>query len=200
MKITKYKKLKQNLYEVEIDNIKTKLYDDIIIKYGLLLQKEITKEEFNKITKENDKLASYYKALNYINIKLRSEKEIYNYLKRLNFDENDINESIAKLKSEGYINTSLYLKSYINDQIKLSYHGPYFIKRNLTNLGFNESDIDIMLEEIDENVWQEKLNKIIEKRKRLNKNVIDAKFINKTYMYLFNLGYSKEMISLYLNK
>ena len=191
MEIKSYKKLKNNLYEVILDSTKINLYDDIIIKYKLLLKKEINKEEFDQIIKENDSLSSYYKALKYINFKLRSEKEIYNYLKKLNFNDNDIFNTIERLKKDGYLDSKLYLKSYLSDQINLTNNGPYKIKSSLINLGFKEDEIDIYLDEIDESIWKDKIKKIIVKRNKLNKK---GNARTKNYIYLFNLGYEKSMI------
>ena len=42
MQISKYKKLKNNIYEVTLENDeKIKLYEDVILKEELLLKKEI---------------------------------------------------------------------------------------------------------------------------------------------------------------
>ncbi len=189
MEIKNYKKIKNNLYEVNIDEIKVNLYDDIIIKYNLLLKKDIDKKTFDKMIKENDNLSAYYKSLKYINTKLRSEKEIFNYLKRFNFSEADIFSTINKLKKDGYLNNDLYLKSYINDQINLSNNGPYKIKNALKSLGLSEEEIEEHLDAIDKSIWQDKIKKIIKKR---NINTKNNKM--KNYVYLFNLGYEKEMI------
>lgn len=191
MEIKSYKKLHSNLYEVSFDDEKIKLYDDIIIKYNLLLKKEIDKRTWQQVIKENDSLMAYYKALKYLNIKLRSEKEIANYLKKLSIDDNEVLNTINKLKKEGYLNNDLYLKSYINDQINLSMHGPYKIKNSLINLGFKEGEIDSYLNNIDKDIWENKIKKIITKRKKLAKK---ANFKEKTYIYLFNLGYENSMI------
>jgi regulatory protein len=191
MEIKSYKKIKGNLYEVIIDDEKVNLYDDIIIKFSLLLKKEIDKKEFNKLISENDSLNAYYKCLKYLNTKLRSEKEIYNYLKRFNILDVDIFNTIDKLKKDGYLDIKLYLKSYIKDQLNFSNNGPYKIKNNLINLGFKEADIDNYLEEIDKKVWQERIKKIISKRKKLSRK---GDFKAKNYIYLFNLGYEKNMI------
>ena len=43
MRITKYQKSKKNTYLVTIDNNDYLLFDDIIVKYTLLLKKEIRK-------------------------------------------------------------------------------------------------------------------------------------------------------------
>lgn len=191
MEIKSYKKLKNNLYEVTLDRTKVNLYDDIIIKYNLLLKKEIDKKDFDKIIKENDSLSAYYKVLKYINTKLRSEKEIYNYLKRFDINDSDILNTIEKLKKAGYLDNKLYLKSYLNDQINLTNNGPFKIKNSLINLGFKEEEIDTYLEEIDTKVWQDKIKKIIVKRNKLNKK---GNVKAKNYVYLFNLGYEKNMI------
>ncbi len=191
MEIKSYKKLHSNLYEVNIDEEKVKLYDDIIIKYNLLLNKEINEQTFNQMITENESLMAYYRALRYLNIKLRSEKEIVNYLYKLNISDKEINNTIAKLKKDGYLNNDLYLNSYINDQINLSMHGPYKIKNNLLNLGFKEEQIDLYLAKVDDKVWEDKIKKLITKRKKLNKK---GNTKEKTYIYLFNLGYENRMI------
>lgn len=191
VEIKSYKKLRNNLYEVSIDQTKVNLYDDIIIKYSLLLKKEIDKKDFDQIIKENDSLSAYYKSLKYINFKLRSEKEIYNYLKRLNFNANDIFNTIERLKKDGYLDNKLYLKSYLSDQINLTNNGPYKIKSSLVNLGFKEEEINVYLEEIDDKIWKDKIKKIIVKRNKLNKK---GNLKAKNYVYLFNLGYEKSMI------
>ncbi|HOP65447.1 MAG TPA: RecX family transcriptional regulator [Bacilli bacterium] len=189
MQINSYKKLKGNLYEVTIDDLKVKLYDDIIIKYNLLLKKDLTEKKFQQIIADNDSLTAYYRALKYINVKLRSEKEIYNYLKRLDINYDTILATIDKLKKDGYLDHNIYLKSYINDQLKFSNHGPFRIKNNLLNLGFKENEIDLYLNKIDKSIWEEKIKKVLTKRKKLNKNTKE-----KNYIYLFNLGYEKQMI------
>jgi len=77
MKITNYKKKKTNLYEVTLsNNEKLLLYDDVILKYELLLKKEINEKELDEIIEFNSYLESYNKALKFIITKLRTEKEI----------------------------------------------------------------------------------------------------------------------------
>ena len=82
MKILKYKKDKQNVYKVETNKGEYKLYDDIIIKNELLLKKEISNKKWQEIIKENNKLKAYYDAIKSISIKMRTEREIENILKK----------------------------------------------------------------------------------------------------------------------
>ena len=82
MKVLKYKKIK-NKYRVYFDNdIKVDLYEDIILKYELLLKKEIDNKTFDKLVLDNNKEDIYEKSINYISIKIRSKEEIFNYLNK----------------------------------------------------------------------------------------------------------------------
>ena len=68
MKINSYKKKKSNLYEITLSNKnKINLYDDVILKYGLLLKKELSEKELVKILQDNALYESYYKAVKFIN-------------------------------------------------------------------------------------------------------------------------------------
>ena len=58
----------------------------------------------------------------------------------------------------------------------------------------SENDIDNYLNTFDSDIWQEKLNKIINKKKSLMKNKSYTMFINKLKLDLYNMGYDKYMI------
>lgn len=200
MKIQKYSKGKSNQYKVTIDDIEYALYDDVIIKFGLLLKKDIDASELKDIIKYNDELDSYYLSIKYITKKLRSEKEIYEYLKKKEISENIIQNTIIKLRENKFLNDDLYLKAYINDQINLSNNGPLKISKNLLSLGLDETLINNSLSTIEESTWEEKIDKYVNKKISTNHNssvkMLKIKIIND----LINLGYEKEMITSIINR
>lgn len=188
MEVLNYKKCANNLYEVKLDNgEKYKLYEDVIINYELLIDKRITDIKLKKILRDNDLYASYYKALKYIGIKMRTQKEIELYLKKNNFDKDAIDYSVSKLKNNGYINENIYTEAYINDAINLSYDGPKKIINNLTKVGISEEVIFNHLN-YDKYFWQNRIKEILNKKAKMNKNSL-ALFKNKMYSHLTLLGY-----------
>lgn len=193
MKIGKYTKLKSNKYSVVIDNITVKLYDDVIVKYELLRLKEIDDKLFKEITEYNDRLEAYYKSLKYITKKLRTEKEIYKYLDK-DYSKEIILETIDKLKRMGYLNKELYLKSYLSDQVHMSLNGPNKIKKDLVSLGYDEDDIKESIESIDNDIWLDKVQKIVNKKIKSNRNLGSNKLKEKLVYDLSNMGYYKWMI------
>ena len=131
MKVLKYKKIK-NKYRVYFDNdIKVYWSEDIILKYELLLKKEIDSNTFDKLVLDNNKEDIYEKSLNYISIKIRSREEIYNYLNKKGYEKEDIVNTINRLEKNNLINDDLYIKSYIHDKFYLSSDGLNKIKKYL---------------------------------------------------------------------
>ncbi len=199
MEIKNYKKLKGNLYEVILDDGKAyKLYDDIILKYELLLDKKIEPKKLDRILEANAEIDAYFKALKYIGLRMRSELEIRRYLNKHEIPKKAINSAIYKLKNDGYLNQSKYTQAYINDALNLSLNGPRKIKDDLQKLGIGEDYIDEYLSTIPSQTWRDRIEKILAKKSRTNKAGL-AFFKNKSYGELSILGYDGEDIKTVLD-
>jgi regulatory protein len=200
MKIIKYKKLSKGRYKVTFDSTELILYEEVIFKNELLLTKDITLDLLNKIIKENKYYEAYNIALTYIEIKMRTEKEVRDYLYKKDIKQELINKVIEKLNIEGYLNEKKYIEAYVNDKQNLTSEGPYKIKRKLLDLELKEELIDEYLSQIPYETWKEKLSKIIEKRLKMMKNKSLYTIKTKLKIDLFNLGYQSELIEELINK
>ena len=197
MEIKKFKKLKNNIYELELDNGSlVKLYDDVIVKYSLLINKKIDNKLLDEITKYNTSLDAYYLSLKYISKKLRCEKEIEKYLTKLDFNKDVIDKTISKLNKDGYLKHDIYIKSYINDIYNFNNYGPDKIKFNLRELGFNLNEIEPYLEDKD---FRSKAIKIIDKKVKANHKLSNYMLKQNIANYLINLGYPKDIFYDYLD-
>ena len=200
MKINKFKKVGKSKYKVFFNNTDITLYEDVILKYDLLIKNEVDIDLLEKIIDENKYYDAYYSAINYIEIKMRNKKEIIKYLKKKSFDENIIDDVISKLEKLNLLNNKNYITAFINDKVNLSLDGPYKIKKSLLSLEFDESDIDEYLNTIENDIWKDKIKKIINKKKNLMKTKSYYMYITKMKNDLYNLGYDKELIEEELSK
>ncbi len=198
MKILKYKKDKQNIYKVTTNKGEYKLYDDIIIKNELLLKKEISDKKWQEIIKENNQLKAYYDALKSISVKMRTEREIENILKKKEYTEDEINVTIKKLKEGKYINHEVYIEVYIHDRLALYIEGEKKIEKDLLKLGMTKKEISPQLDKIDKSIYQDKIKKYIEKKLKTNKKSKNE-FKRKTMGELINKGFNQEDIISYLD-
>jgi len=194
MEIRKFKKVGRNKYKVIFDNEELTLYEDIILKYDLLIKKEISIDDLDSIIEENNDYEAYNLALNYIEVKMRNRKELYTYLNNKGFDKQLINKTISKIEKLGLLDKNAYIKAYINDKVNLTLDGPYKIRKSLLDLDFNEKDIDSYLSTFDNNIWKEKLEKLVNKKKSIMKNKSYYMFVQKMKNDLYNMGYESEMI------
>lgn len=200
MQITKFIKKNGSKYNVYFSNgTYLTMHEDVILKYNLLLNKELNMDELDNIEKDNNRYLVYDMALKYINIKLRCEKEIKEYLKKKNIEENLINSTVEKLKQDGYLDTKLYIKSYIQDKINLNNLGPNKIKKDLITLGFNQNEIEEELFNIDYEELNIKLDKLIDKKISQIKNYSGLILKKKIMDYFIDKGYNKEDVEIILN-
>lgn len=200
VKILKYKKIRDNRYEILFDdNKKLILFDDVIIQFNLLAFKEIDNKLMLSLKKHNDELEAYYKSLKYISRKLRSQKEVIVYLTKLEYDYKLIQKTIDKLKKDGYLKKNIYINAYINDVIKLSKKGPNLILKELENLGFKEKEVNEFLLKIEKNIWLDRIKKFIDKKISTNTNKGSIILKEKIVKDLLNLGYEIDLINNQIN-
>lgn len=200
MKITGFKKTKNNQYELILDNGELiTLFDEIILKYELLITKEIDKKKLKVLLGENELIDGYFVALKLIATKLRSKLELKQLLCKKEFSQSAIEFAISRLENEGYLNEKMYVSAFINDSLNLSMNGPIKIATLLKEKGISLEEIEKHLEGIDNKIWEDKINKLIAKKEKTNKKGMTL-FKNKLYIDLIHQGYSNELISYCLDK
>ena len=193
MEIKKYKKVKNGKYQVEIGDKTILLYDDIIIKYQLLLKKELTKKELDEIKKDNDFYTNYLLAVEYIKRRLRSKEEVKNYLLKKNISNSIINEILELLEKNKVLDDSVFTTAYIHDKMSYSNDGPLKIKNNLEKLKIDSNIINKKIGEYTSDLETEKIQKYISRQLKNNhKSLYELK--NSILNYLVSNGYHKELI------
>lgn len=194
MEVKTYKKIRNNLYEITLSNgEKFKLYDDIILKYELLIERKVTDKKLASIIAENAKMEAYYKALRYVSTKMRSEIEIRKYLNKNDTPQAAKEYAIDKLKKDGYLNQEKYAQAFVNDAINLSNDGPHKIREDLERQGIDKNIVENYLNVIEDEVWKARVEKVLLKKAKTNK-VGYVLFKNKMYNELVMLGYDSSMI------
>lgn len=200
MKIEKFSKSKNGMYIITFeDNNKVKIHEDLILKYNLLITKQIDNYLLEEIIKENQVYEIYEVALKYLNIKLRSRKELKSYLSKKGYSEEQINSVISILSNQGYLDDKAYTIAFIHDKMLMSNYGPNKIKSELENIGIPINIINENITCFTEKIEKERIEKLISKQIRLNHNKGSIVLKQKIQSYLFNLGYSSTLVNQNLN-
>ena len=160
LKIEKFKKRPNGLYTLYFDNFNTyDFYEEIILKYELLITKSIDENELDQILKDNKNYECYYQALKLLKRMIKTKQEIIKYLKDKDFNKESIEMSIKKLEEQGYINDQNYAKSYVHNCIITTTKGPNKIASELEKKGVTSNDYEEALEEYTSSLEKEKVEK-----------------------------------------
>ena len=200
MRIEKYELTKKNIYNVYLSNGEVlELNGKVITDNELLIKKDIDNELYDKLKRDNTICILVDTSVKYIDRRLRSIKELKDYLKNKEEDTTIIEEVIDKLIDNKYLDDDRFTKAFIKDKLNFTNWGDYKIKNELKRLGVNEEIIYNNMTSIDDNVYYERINKIIDKDISTNKKYSGIKLKNKIYNHLLTLGYSKEKVISIIN-
>jgi len=200
MHIEKYELTKKNKYNVYLSNGEVITLDErVITENELLLKKELNKELYDKVIDENKVYEMMDIAIKYIGVRLRSIKEIKDYLNK-KYEEKEIVEiAVSKLINLGYLDDDKFAKAFIKDKFQFTSMGDYKIKIELEHLGVSYDIIENNISLIDDKALEEKMKKQIDKILRKNKKYTGQMLKNKIYTHLVSSGFSKDKVLTIIN-
>ena len=193
MRINKLKQLNSNFYEVNLNNSKCKIHEELVLKHKLFLDKDISQEELEQIEKDNKFYIVLDDIYKYLSKYPKTEYEIKKYISTKTKEVDKTYEQIKHL-----IDDKTYAKNYCLEKISFSNDGPEKIKQALKYKHIDSNFIEEALEEFNEKRQIEKIKKVIDYRIKINKKSLIV-FKKDTLAYLYNLGYKINIINKVLN-
>lgn len=172
---------------------------DVLIKFQLKKGMELDDFSFVEIQYQDDIRKAYNKAIHYLARRMRSEKEIKDYLVLKEIDEPVINEILHRLTAQKYINDEEFALAYVRTQANTTDKGPNVIKMELKEKGIIEGILNQALKEYPLEQQIEKATKI--SSKFYEKNTKESLKIQKQKLenLLLRKGYSYEVINIAVN-
>ncbi len=184
-------KTNSNVFVIQTDLGEFIFHSDIIVKFGLVVG-EIETEKFNLAKIESDELIAMNVAMKYISSKIKTEKQVKDYLYKKEFHKNIIEKVVEKLKEYKVIDDKTYAEMYIRSN-------PNFSKRKaeqkLNSFGVKKDLAEELTNEIDD--FGSCLNNA---KKFMRNKIMDEKTKEKLVRRLMYLGYNWETIKSTLNK
>lgn len=195
MKIIKYQKQKDGQYLLQLENgLEVLTYEELILKYELLIKKHIDEEDLKLLEEENKTYELYFLVLGYLKTKMRSIQEVRSYLGNKGYSNLKVNTVVEMLRKQGYLNDAIYAKAFFHDRLAFSQDGPLKIRQALEKLEVTESEITDILSEYNEELEEERIKKLVTKQIRSNHTKSIQAIKQKIYYNLLNLGYSSFLI------
>jgi len=129
-----------------------------------------------------------------LKFRLRSEKELYQRLKRKKFAEEIIRETILFLKDKGFIDDKSFTKTWIESRLKRPL-GLRRIRQELNLKGIAKETIDSQIIEAKNNYCEEDIvRKVAQERLGYLKGIEPSVAKRRLYSYLLRRGFSPEIV------
>ena len=175
-----------NVFVASTDIGEYDLFSEIIVKYSLV-NGEIDDEKFKRAVKESMEKIAFNVAVKYASSKLKTEKQIRDYLYKKEFKKATILPVIEKLKEYGVIDDKIYMESYIKSNPNFSKNK---LKQKLIMSGISKDLIDDKLNDL-----EDEDSCLTNAKKFLKNKIMDQKTREKLIRRLTYLGYSWDSIN-----
>lgn len=171
------------------------LFDELIVKYGLEVGKEVDSQQIAQWALEDDAKKALEMAIRYLGYRSRSQKEMETYLKGKGFSEEVIDKTLQKLKSYGYIDDSAFAKQWVNSRMASKPMGKALIKRELLYKGVKDQIIEESLDLITDEQEEEQAYNLALKYSKRYQNLEPRQQYYKIGQALARRGFDWEIIN-----
>ncbi|WP_138420755.1 recombination regulator RecX [Aquibacillus sediminis] len=138
-RITTQKK-KKNRYNIFLDHGNGEVYgfsvdEDILIEFHLHKGQEIDEAMAQMLIEKDETHKIYTLAINYLSYRMRSIKEMRDYLIGKEFQAEQVDLIIDRLLNEKLLNDRQFADAFVRTRIHTSSKGPLLVKRELMDKG-----------------------------------------------------------------
>ncbi|GAA0498565.1 recombination regulator RecX [Salinibacillus aidingensis] len=197
-KITTQKKRK-NRFNIFIEEGKGESYafsvdEDILVKYALRKGMEVDQATMESLKAQDEIHKFYGMAVNLLSYRIRSEKELTDYLRKKEAEEEQIQQVLNKLKQEGYVDDREFAYTFVRSRMNTSSKGPLLLKKELLEKGITAAIAEEAIAVYSPETQREKVLKLIEKKLSSRSKKSFQQQIQSVQATLVQKGFSTDVI------
>ncbi len=202
-KITKIEYQKKNKDRVNVyidDSFGFGIDLNILIKYSLTKNMELSDEFIEDILKSEEEINAYNFGLAVLSRNLKSEKQLKEKMLDKGYDLELIDRAMEKLKNRGYINDEYYCDCLVSSRIKVAKYGKRRIAQELYDKGVDREITDDKLKEISDEEEFERAYELGLKKLKSIKEEDTRKKSGKLSKYLIYRGFDYDTVKKVIEK
>ncbi len=180
-----------NRYNISIDGAYSFTLSDLDLSMsGLRIGQELEASEVDQFAQNAKEAKAYALALRYLGIRLRSRRELSEYLIRKNCAPDEIDTALERLEDLGLVDDQAFATAWIADRLAVRPRSRMRLAQELGSKGVSRDIVDVALEEIEPERELQTLKDIIERKRRTSGYGDDKKLV----AYLQRQGYRWALI------
>ncbi|GGH87555.1 regulatory protein [Pullulanibacillus pueri] len=176
------------------------VHEDVLVKKRLLKGLELTEQEFRELKRVQEANAVYLLAINYLSYRIRTEKEIYDYLEKKEADPSVITETIHRLKTEKLIDDKMFSEMFVRTRKRNSVKGPRLILQELMQKGVAQADAEPAIHQYSFSEQYDNAMKFAEQRLKASDKLSNREKHRKIGQGLLQKGFDQAVIQTVLKE
>ncbi|MFD1360720.1 recombination regulator RecX [Lentibacillus salinarum] len=127
-------------YNIFLDDGKGERYgfsvdEAVLIEYRLRKQMDLDEATIDALIRQDTRHKNYTLAINFLSYRMRTKKEINDYLVQKEVDEEQITHIMNKLSTEGLIDDRQFADTFVRTRLNTSSKGPKLVEQELRQKG-----------------------------------------------------------------
>jgi len=167
---------------------------DVLIKFHLKKGLELDDLDLTEIHFDDEVKKAMNMAAGFLSHRMRSAKEVHDYLATKEIDGPIILEVLHKLTELNYVNDKEFAHAFVRTQVNTTVKGPEVIKKELIEKGIDKEIIETALNEFGIDYQLESAKKIAEKAAKQSKMSSNQVLKQKVEQALLRKGYNWSII------
>ncbi|MFD1334883.1 recombination regulator RecX [Oceanobacillus iheyensis] len=172
----------------------------ILIEYRLSKGMELEDEMISILEQKDTLHKAYTLTIHFLSYRMRSEKEVSDYLQKKEVDEEHIAEIIKRLKKEKWVDDQQFAEMFVRSRINSSSKGPKMIQQELFEKGVDGSKITSAFEQYPVEEQKQKVEKLISKKLQSKSKDSHQKRIDQIKQNLMQKGFDSGVISMVIQQ
>ncbi|MFC4556826.1 recombination regulator RecX [Virgibacillus kekensis] len=198
-------KRRKDRYNIFLDNGNGEEYgfsvdEAVLIEFGLRKNMELDDSMITTLIKKDTLHKSYTLAINFLSYRMRTKKEIYDYLEKKEVDQEHINKIMKKLEDEGLIDDNQFAEAFVRTRIHTTSKGPLLVKKELMEKGVSKSIAEEAVDLYNYETQFKKAMKWVKKKLNSSKNNSFQKQLQQLQGTLMQKGFTQDVIKDVINE
>ncbi len=189
--IKRQARARSNRFNIFVDSAYSFTLSDLDLSMsGLRVGQELEAADISQYTQKANEAKAYALALRYLGVRVRSRRELTDYLTRKNCAQDEVEAALERLEGLGLVDDRAFAAAWIADRLAVRPRSRMRLVQELGAKGVARDIIDLALEEIDPERELQTLKVLIERKRRTSGYGDDKKLV----AYLQRQGYRWALI------
>lgn len=165
--IRRQRRVGSNRFNVLLDGTYAFTLSDLDLSMsGLKIGQELDVSEVEQYSQAADRAKAYALALRYLGVRLRSRRELQDYLKRKDCEREEIENALERLEGLGMVNDATFAEAWIADRMAVRPRSRMRLGQELAAKGVARETVNIALQNLEPEREIDTLKALIERKQR----------------------------------